>query len=156
MEKMLIISFLHLLSILLKPFFLLIILTFSFFRTGSIIYTVPLHILRDWFQQDTAYNIHLAESLQNSFFFSFILYCVEPRRTRSVKVRYRLQRKNSQGPTRKFPTLQGQLIKCILCISLLKAISPFPTVFSKDLYCRHIKTRACLGKGKEIKISVIS
>ena len=24
----------------------------------------------------------------------------------------------------------------------------FPTVFSKDLYCRHIKTRVCLGKGK--------
>ena len=23
----------------------------------------------------------------------------------------------------------------------------FPTVFSKDLYCRHIKIRACLGKG---------
>ena len=23
----------------------------------------------------------------------------------------------------------------------------FPTVFSKDLYCRHVKTRACLGKG---------
>ena len=22
-----------------------------------------------------------------------------------------------------------------------------PTVFSKDLFCRHIKTRACLGKG---------
>ena len=21
----------------------------------------------------------------------------------------------------------------------------FPTVFSKDMYCRHIKTRACLG-----------
>ena len=30
----------------------------------------------------------------------------------------------------------------------LQAISPFPTVFSKDLYCRHVKTRACLGKGK--------
>ena len=30
---------------------------------------------------------------------------------------------------------------------LLQAISPFPTVFSKDLYCRHVKTRACLGKG---------
>ena len=29
----------------------------------------------------------------------------------------------------------------------LRAISPFPTVFSKYLYCRHIKTRACLGKG---------
>ena len=26
---------------------------------------------------------------------------------------------------------------------LLQAISPFPTVFSKDLYCRHVKTRAC-------------
>ena len=30
---------------------------------------------------------------------------------------------------------------------LIWAISPFPTVFSKDLYCRHVKTRACLGKG---------
>ena len=29
----------------------------------------------------------------------------------------------------------------------LRAISPFPTVFSKDLCCRHVKTRACLGKG---------
>ena len=29
----------------------------------------------------------------------------------------------------------------------LRAISPFPTVFSNDLYCRHVKTRACLGKG---------
>ena len=29
----------------------------------------------------------------------------------------------------------------------LRAISPFPTMFSKDLYCRHMKTRACLGKG---------
>ena len=26
---------------------------------------------------------------------------------------------------------------------LLQAISPFPTVFSKDLYCRQVKTRAC-------------
>ena len=29
----------------------------------------------------------------------------------------------------------------------LRAISPFPTVFSKDLYSRHVKTMACLGKG---------
>ena len=30
----------------------------------------------------------------------------------------------------------------------LRAISPFPTVFSKGLYRRHVKTRACLfGKG---------
>ena len=29
----------------------------------------------------------------------------------------------------------------------LRAISPFPTVFWKVLYCRHIKTRDCLGKG---------
>ena len=28
----------------------------------------------------------------------------------------------------------------------LRAISPFPAVFSKGLYCRHVKTRACLGK----------
>ena len=27
------------------------------------------------------------------------------------------------------------------------AISPFPTVFSKVLYWRHVKARACLGKG---------
>ena len=30
----------------------------------------------------------------------------------------------------------------------LQAISPFPTVFSKDWYNRHMKARACLGKGK--------
>ena len=29
----------------------------------------------------------------------------------------------------------------------LWAISPSPMVFSKDLYCKHVKTRACLGKG---------
>ena len=26
-------------------------------------------------------------------------------------------------------------------------IAPFPAVFSKDLYYKHVKTRACLGKG---------
>ena len=30
---------------------------------------------------------------------------------------------------------------------LLRVISPFPTVFSEDFNCRHVKTRACLGKG---------
>ena len=29
---------------------------------------------------------------------------------------------------------------------LLRAITPFLIGFSKDLFCRHIKTRACLGK----------
>ena len=29
----------------------------------------------------------------------------------------------------------------------LHVISPFPTVFSQDLYSRYVKTRACLGKG---------
>ena len=29
----------------------------------------------------------------------------------------------------------------------LQAISPFPTLFSKNFYCRHVKTRACLGMG---------
>ena len=33
-------------------------------------------------------------------------------------------------------------------IAQAQAISPFPTVFSKDVYCRHLKTRACFGKGK--------
>ena len=32
----------------------------------------------------------------------------------------------------------------------IHAISPFPTVFSKDMYCKHIKTRACLGNGKRM------
>ena len=27
-----------------------------------------------------------------------------------------------------------------------EAISPFSTVLSKDVYCRHVKTSACLGK----------
>ena len=27
----------------------------------------------------------------------------------------------------------------------LRAISPFPTVFTKDLFCEYVKTRACLG-----------
>ena len=30
---------------------------------------------------------------------------------------------------------------------VLQAISPFPTLFAKDIYFRHLKTRACLGKG---------
>ena len=25
--------------------------------------------------------------------------------------------------------------------------SPFPTVFLKEVYCRHVKPRACLGEG---------
>ena len=31
-------------------------------------------------------------------------------------------------------------------VTSLRAISPFPTVFSKDLYCRHLKIRVCLGQ----------
>ena len=31
---------------------------------------------------------------------------------------------------------------------ILQAISPFPTMFSKDLYCRHGKTNTCLGTVK--------
>ena len=30
--------------------------------------------------------------------------------------------------------------------SSLGTISPFPAVFSKDLHCRHVKTRGCLRK----------
>ena len=32
-------------------------------------------------------------------------------------------------------------------IARLPAISPFPTVLSKEFYYRHVKTRVCLGKG---------
>ena len=36
-------------------------------------------------------------------------------------------------------------------------ISPFSTVFSKDLHCTQGKTRACLGKGfKKIKCDITS
>ena len=36
----------------------------------------------------------------------------------------------------------------------LQAISPIPTVFSKNLYCRRVKTRACLEKVKNwVKMS---
>ena len=34
----------------------------------------------------------------------------------------------------------------------LRAISPLPTVFSKDSYCRHVKTRASMGKGQPFTI----
>ena len=30
----------------------------------------------------------------------------------------------------------------------LRAISLVPTVFSKDVYYRNVKTKACLGKGE--------
>ena len=33
-----------------------------------------------------------------------------------------------------------------------RAISPFPTVFSKDLNLRHVKTRACLEKGSSYMV----
>ena len=35
-------------------------------------------------------------------------------------------------------------------IALYEQLLFFSTVFSKDLYCRHEKTRACMGKGKLI------
>ena len=39
---------------------------------------------------------------------------------------------------------------------LLQAVSHFPTVFSKDLHCRHVKTRDCLGKGQTLDLVVVS
>ena len=33
------------------------------------------------------------------------------------------------------------------CSPRARAISPFSTVFSKDLYCRHVEINSCLGKG---------
>ena len=43
-----------------------------------------------------------------------------------------------------FKSIENDVGKIINC--LLQAISPFPTVFSKDLSCRNIKSRACLGQ----------
>ena len=37
----------------------------------------------------------------------------------------------------------GKRINCSL-----RAIYPFPAMFSKYLYCRHVKSRVCLGKGE--------
>ena len=34
-----------------------------------------------------------------------------------------------------------------LCGNGLRAISPFPTEFLEDLFCKHVKTQDCLGKG---------
>ena len=49
------------------------------------------------------------------------------------------------GNGRKFSTPVENTEKRSNC--LLYAISPFPTVFLKDLHCRQSKTWACLGKG---------
>ena len=32
----------------------------------------------------------------------------------------------------------------------LRAIPPFPAVFSKDLYCRHVKNQGLFGKGLNV------
>ena len=37
----------------------------------------------------------------------------------------------------------------------LRAISPLPTMFSNDSYCRHGKTRTCLGKEKPERKKII-
>ena len=52
--------------------------------------------------------------------------------------------KDVAGDNFKFDENGGKFSKSV---GKKEAISPFPTVFSKDLYCRHIKSRACLGKG---------
>ena len=37
----------------------------------------------------------------------------------------------------------------------LRAISPFPTVFSKDLHCRHVKIQGLFGKGLSVIMNII-
>ena len=44
-----------------------------------------------------------------------------------------------------FRTVENTVGKGKIC--LLRAISPFPAMFSEDFYCRHVYTTACLGKG---------
>ena len=41
-------------------------------------------------------------------------------------------------------------------IAHFRAISPFPTVFSKCFYSTEVKSRACLGKGYEREINLNS
>ena len=36
---------------------------------------------------------------------------------------------------------------------LFRAFSPFPTVFSIESHCRHVKTRACLERNKFLSLS---
>ena len=45
--------------------------------------------------------------------------------------------KNGEKLSKRVENAVGKRRNC-----LLPAISPFPTVFSKDLFCRHVKTRA--------------
>ena len=40
-------------------------------------------------------------------------------------------------------------------IALNEESSHFPTMFSKELYCRHVKSRAYMGKSYETKASKI-
>ena len=51
---------------------------------------------------------------------------------------------NQNGKKKVFQTSRKHCGKRRNCS--LQAISPFPTVFSKDLCCRHVINMACLGK----------
>ena len=46
---------------------------------------------------------------------------------------------------------KGEIARCSF-----QAISPFPTVFSKYLYCRHVKTQDLFGKGSRQVIHFIT
>ena len=50
--------------------------------------------------------------------------------------------KMADSSPKRLKKLSGKRRNCSL-----RAISPFLKVFQKDPYCKHIKTRACLGKG---------
>ena len=47
----------------------------------------------------------------------------------------------------KFDENGGKILKEVENTVGKGEIAPFPTMFSRDLYCRHVKTRASLGKG---------
>ena len=68
--------------------------------------------------------------------------CITPSQTTNFRV-CRQQFENDKKFSKWVENTVGKRRNCSL-----RAISPFPSVFSKDFCCKHVKTMACLGKGK--------
>ena len=64
--------------------------------------------------------------------------------------------KTKQNKKKKKKTEEHVMCICgcrLICCQVieLRAISPFPTVFSTGLYRRHVKTKFCLGNGSTVE-----
>ena len=101
--------------------------------------------VRNSFGKTRKYCIHMfcffpAFSLSLSQTTLFRLFETERIRRRQFQIQWKWQKVLHMG--RKHC---GKRRNCSL-----RAISPFLTVFSKGLHCRHVKTRACLGRGYQV------